>query len=49
MWGQCVINFIQDLDYDLLDYGKSSNIRSTLAGNEIVDHSDVVGAAPTQM
>ena len=29
-------------------YHKTSNIRRTLVGNEIVDHSDVVvGAAPT--
>ena len=27
-------------------YLKSSNIRCTLVGNEIVDHSDVVGAVP---
>ena len=27
-------------------YRKTSNIRSTLVGNEIVDHSDVVGAWP---
>ena len=27
-------------------YPKVSNIRRTLEGNEIVDHSDVVGAAP---
>ena len=27
-------------------YRKSSNIRFTLAGNKIVDHSDVVGASP---
>ena len=30
-------------------YRQTSNIRDTLAGNKIVDHSDVVGvgAAPT--
>ena len=28
-------------------YRQTSNIRHTLVGNEIVDHSDVVGAAPT--
>ena len=28
-------------------YRKISNVRRTLAGNRIVDHSDVVGAAPT--
>ena len=28
------------------DYRKISNIRRTLVGNKIVDHSDVVGASP---
>ena len=28
-------------------YCKTSNIRGTLVGNKIVDHSDVVAAAPT--
>ena len=28
------------------DYRQVSNIRHTLVGNEIVDHSDVVGASP---
>ena len=28
------------------DYRKTSNVRRTLGGNEIVDHSDVVGASP---
>ena len=27
-------------------YRKTSNIRRTIVGNEIVDHSDVVGASP---
>ena len=27
-------------------YRKTSNIRRTLVGNNIVDHSDVVGASP---
>ena len=27
-------------------YRKTSNISGTLAGNKIVDHSDVVGASP---
>ena len=27
-------------------YRKTSNIRRTLVGNKIVDHSDVVGALP---
>ena len=30
----------------LLSYRQVSNIRRTWVGNEIVDHSDVVGAAP---
>ena len=29
------------------EYRQVSNISGTLVGNEIVDHSDVVGAAPT--
>ena len=29
-----------------LDYRKVSNIRRTLVGNKIVNHSDVVGASP---
>ena len=29
-----------------LVYRKTSNIRRPLVGNEIVDHSDVVGASP---
>ena len=29
-----------------LEYRKVSNIRRTLVGNKIVDHSDVVGASP---
>ena len=28
------------------NYRQVSNIRSTLVGNKIVDHSDVVGASP---
>ena len=30
----------------LRDYRQVSNVRRTLVGNKIVDHSDVVGAAP---
>ena len=30
----------------ILIYRKTSNIRCTLEGNKIVDHSDVVGASP---
>ena len=29
-----------------LNYRQVSNIRRTLVGNKIVDHSDVVGASP---
>ena len=29
-----------------ITYRQVSNIRRTLAGNKIVDHSDVVGASP---
>ena len=29
-----------------VNYPKTSNISRTLVGNEIVDHSDVVGASP---
>ena len=32
--------------YVLVAYRQVSNIRRTLAGNEFVDHSDVVGASP---
>ena len=28
------------------EYRKTSNISRTLAGNKIVDHSDVIGASP---
>ena len=31
---------------DKSDYRQVSNIRRTLEANEIVDHSDVVGASP---
>ena len=31
---------------DHVTYRKVSNIRRTLVGNNIVDHSDVVGASP---
>ena len=30
----------------LMSYRQFSNIRRTLVGNKIVDHSDVVGASP---
>ena len=31
--------------WKFITYGQISNIRCTLVGNKIVDHSDVVGAA----
>ena len=31
---------------EICTYRKVSNIRLTLVGNKIVDHSDVVGASP---
>ena len=31
---------------DISEYRQVSNIRRTLEGNNIVDHSDVVGASP---
>ena len=33
-------------DVDLEEYRQVSNIRHTLVGNKIADHSDVVGASP---
>ena len=30
-----------------IDYRQTANIRRTLGANKLVDHSDVVGAAPT--
>ena len=33
-------------DVDLEKYRQVSNIRHTLVGNKIADHSDVVGASP---
>ena len=32
--------------YPTKSYRKVSNIRATLVGSKIVDHSDVVGASP---
>ena len=37
---------IQELTEYVMNYSKNSNIRCTLLGNKIVDHSDVVGASP---
>ena len=34
------------LHFDNFNYRQVSNIRRTLVGNWIVDHSDVVGASP---
>ena len=36
----------RNYSYDCLDYRKTYDIRRTLVGNKIVDHSDVVGASP---
>ena len=47
--GKTAITVIQ-YDYNAVskfnNYRKTSNIRRTLVGNKIVDHSDVVGASP---
>ena len=32
--------------FEFSNYRQVSNIRRTLVGNKIVDHSDVVGASP---
>ena len=32
--------------FDFRKYRQVSNIRRTLVGNKIVDHSDVIGASP---
>ena len=50
-WPQCVNHsFIKKFELigpgDERIYRKISNIRRTLVGNKIVDHSDVVGASP---
>ena len=36
----------EDLCSHFIEYRQVSNIRRTLVGNKIVDHSDVVGASP---
>ena len=41
-----IIDDFRNLDRQNTDYNKISNISHTLAGNNIVDHSDVVGASP---
>ena len=46
--GGLKLNIVQNHKAAILKatYHKSSNIRCTLVGNKIVDHSDVVGASP---
>ena len=39
------IDTVQATSY-YLNFCKTSNLRRTLVGNKIVDHSDVVGASP---
>ena len=34
------------VEHAICNYRKTSNIRRTLVGNKVVDHSDVVGASP---
>ena len=34
------------MSYADVEYRQVSNIRRTIVGNKIVDHSDVVGASP---
>ena len=43
VYGSSVINSVVPGQNN---YRKVSNIRRTLVGNKIVDHSDVVGASP---
>ena len=38
--------FVSFHAYSVSNYRKTSNISRTLAGNKIVDNSDVVGASP---
>ena len=54
LWSTCVtaaFAAVERVEYqsdpnEIDIYRKLSNIRRTLVGNEIVDHSDVVGASP---
>ena len=46
MWLLIVFTFFVKQCIRYKTYRKTSNIRRTFAGNEIVDHSDVVGASP---
>ena len=41
----CMLFCVVLLDIDQ-SYPKNANIRGTLVGNKIVDHSDVVGVSP---
>ena len=45
-WGSCSVTWRVWGLWNNLIYRKISNIRRTLVGNNIVDHSDVVGASP---
>ena len=40
------LTLMSELSGVYCEYHKTSNIRCTLVGNKIVDHSDVVGASP---
>ena len=42
-----VSGYSQVILFDWMKYRKTSNISGTLVGNTIVDHSDVVGATPS--
>ena len=48
LWQHPAMHWQQDKDTctDVANYHKVSNIRLTLVGNKVVDHSDVVGALP---
>ena len=42
----CVVNICHEILGPISTYCKTTNIRRTLVGNKIADHSDVVGAWP---
>ena len=44
--GKVLAGFQLKLDFIMIIYRRVSNIRCTLVGNKIVDHSGVVGASP---
>ena len=46
IWQYEVIRGLLNTHWEYLYYSQISNIRRTLVGNKIVDHSDVVGASP---